>query len=1374
MLSLNGLTSTQSSNIFLNANLIKMLPVVSAEWNQNLFNAPYITVAGAGSKENIIATTGSVSDVTGTTNAYKNFTTKAMVTNNGTALVSYQSNPVSSSAAYKIITYVKTSSNLPVIVSSYAKGSSSQFGSTSSEANVFGWTQVVTYIGGQNANDTISSFLYTLKVSNYSSNTADSTIYYTLPEVYATSFFDYQYHSLWPTDSAFGSFRPGESYVKSGNPSYSLPDNFRKINTQTLSNYNYDTYSPISSIIQNPSFSLVSPPVPNYKNVMPTDISPYQYFVSDASNKSISGIYANPIYCNKIIIKLNTTMTVPTIRVTIDSINNYTVTPDKNGLITLYWDGSTWSTTPWSSMPVFNDSGLLSLKTTISKITVTQTEQSLQSQFSNFTNSNFTDANGDWQRMQLIEVSPRLEIDLSPYVEDLQISKSLDSKSTVVPLSTPNPGDTSITLSGIPAFDGTNLIPLFSNNSNSNLSILSGMLYKNIKIYSGYLMDSYSDYNVGPFTSVKSYIPGSVNYVDTWDETDIKEVKIQCYDILRYLQTTPVADYVANLKSVFDIITNILDLSGFTDYDYDSLYKVCNDPATPMDISYFYCNSKDTTLSAALAEIFLAYQIGCYIDEYGVMKFLSLSQILTPQTTALNLTDNHVLNEGYSITNTAKIGKVSVRYQEPKIKQSLALQNATDPSVRENPSFIYTTSNDVVWQQQVSDSLGFNYLHSNMSETDSSFNLSINDLLDIFHTYSLNNNGYAVIENEIVSFAYKQYTISNSSGQSTTVSVKNDLELASEINKFIKKYQSGLNISDGKTPSNYNVIVSPSSGPSSNPSTSAQSITNVQRGMFGTVPVAHTILTDVQSKGLSQALVSGSSIAVGGSYAAPTTISTTNSNAISVIGVTVPANEQILIYPSNVVDAGHHTYSAKFNINYQDSFAGGVFFNMPASMTSTNGAYFVEMTQKNSGTDTNNNTTYQYLLSIYQMVGGVATPIAITDISGQVQDIQKSFAKVLQKQTSGNTYTYTQTVDEAFHIKVVHYYSDGENGEPVGEVIEVFLNNIEITGWQQPDNTSSTKFSAFPKNTLTGLNQSPVLPTAVSTGTKFGAYFSTSAAAITNVSYAYAAPSTTILNASSLREIYATTKPLIDRSVNYWYQDRAFLNGLIQNQNIFNNELSYMMQTNPEIVGINYYDVQYTTPAATNVDVLPVEYLWYYFPGNAPTDQAYLQTQLVDEYSASYSVPLNTGFRAKMAIVNNSPHMVYLNKVADDLNQFTITLNLWTHEIIAPSDPSIIEKVINKANALEVAQIDSPWIQSKSAANKTIDVIAMGVDGFSKDTHLKIFGNPLIQLGDIVGLTYKLTGVNQKKYVVQSVKHIFKTGLETELVLNVVDNGISY
>ena len=394
--------------------------------------------------------------------------------------------------------------------------------------------------------------------------------------------------------------------------------------------------------------------------------------------------------------------------------------------------------------------------------------------------------------------------------------------------------------------------------------------------------------------------------------------------------------------------------------------------------------------------------------------------------------------------------------------------------------------------------------------------------------------------------------------------------------------------------------------------------------------------------------------------------------------------------------------------------------------------------------------------------------VAFADATGAATNIVANFEKILVKQTvsGSDTYSYATAQDSFFDLKVVWSTSTGDDGEIPGPLIEVFLNNFEITGWNLPNG------GVPKKNKVTSTRQLVSLPSTPSSGTQFG-YFTTTNPYVPS-NYNIPVPTTSTLQGSNFRELYATSKPLRERSVSYFFQDREFLNGLIQGQNLFAQYYHYIFQANPDVKGINVYDVQYTTPGATVADINPVFYTWFYFPGTNPTDQQYYQQQIVDEYALSYSTAINTGFRGKFAIANNSNHMVYLQHSSDTLNSFTTAVNLWTHEVIAPSDAQILEKVLDPANMSEVVQVDSAWIQSREAANRLASVVAFGNDGFSRDTAVQIFGNPLIQVGDIVDLTYTLAGINHQKYLVHEVSHVFKNGLKTTLTLNQLSRGTTY
>ena len=116
-----GSSSTVKSNIA-NADSIQMIPVVSAEWNYNMFLQPYIAVGADGTK--ISAANGSATNTAGGTifsqssssKPYKTGLTNKYVTINGSGYLTYNFNASGSTKAYKIVTYVRTNSDSPVVV----------------------------------------------------------------------------------------------------------------------------------------------------------------------------------------------------------------------------------------------------------------------------------------------------------------------------------------------------------------------------------------------------------------------------------------------------------------------------------------------------------------------------------------------------------------------------------------------------------------------------------------------------------------------------------------------------------------------------------------------------------------------------------------------------------------------------------------------------------------------------------------------------------------------------------------------------------------------------------------------------------------------------------------------------------------------------------------------------------------------------------------------------------------------------------------------------------------------------------------------------------------------------------------------------------
>lgn len=1396
--------SNVNSSIFKNSESIDLLPVVSAEWNHNLFNSPYITVAGTGIKQTI----SSSATYLDAAEPKENFTTKSFQMSGGTGSAEYTVSGLAG-AAYKVITYIKTNSPTPVMISTYAKGSGSQSGSQQAEATSLTWTKVVTYVG---ARENISSFTYKIVASSFSEEENNALVFFTLPEVYQTTIFDYKNASLFPTDSVFSYFRPGESYIPSGNASCSFAPRYRRIASKVLNQETESTvsgtkffgnkYMPATPIIQNPGFFLASPGVAVFKSALPTDINPYRYFVSDplisspTYNPSITAIYEKGLITNKIVIKFNTLMTIPTFNLYVnESLVTATITTSatppttsqvtalsplnnsdgyNTGVLVLYWTGTNWTNTPWTSseMPKFATDGSLTKTTTLNKIRITQIGQSVNSAFIYLSRSD--SASADLKRMHLIEVSPRLEVDLSDFVTGLDLEKSLDASNTVLPISAMNSNDVNITFSGIPAIKNGSIVPIFSSQSDNSLTVLSNMLRNNIKFYVNFHLRTSADLGISPTTHSNIYIPAGVFYSDSWQENDIQDVKVQAYDISKYLQSKPAPDYVANLKTVFEVITDILDLAGFTDYDYDSLYKVCNNKTQPLDISYYYVNSRDKTIVDALNDIFVAYQIGAYIDEYGIMRFLSLFDILSNTSEGFAISEADIQQGGVSISNEQKPGKISLRYQTPRVKQSPSLQNVKNLSIKDSPSFIYTTSNDVVWEQQSADSLGFNYLNGNMSSDSNVLTINKNDLLDIFHTFNMDANGYVAVEGEIMSFEYKEYEISSVSDpeQSRTVSIKNSLELSSAISDFIKTNTIGLRentteelVEGDRETQNSDILIQPTGN-----------ITNVQRGMYGTLPTGHSRITSLSSKGLIEKTINSSfvfSTTTGNTEITNNHDNSANTNLPNVTKIGIKsqgsANTKIAVCPETESSRSYKTYSVKFDILDQAQAAAGLYINQ--SSTGSLQPLFVEMI-KFSKTNPNlgipyDPPRYTYIMAIYDST----TLYSYADVTAQCNNALNKLPRIFKNYPNATppNPTYGYVFDPVFNLRVVLNKTDGSDGESgtvanPNTALAVFLNNIEITSWQVPDtSTSVADWKAPEVNKQSRIRQKPTVPDIYGESKSFGFYASNVPRSIPDVSYPGLTSSGDVI--ANLREIHATEKPLMSRNAGYFYQETEFLNGIVQKQPLSLNSLTYIMQTTPEVSGITYYDVQYSTPAAVSVNFLLVHYALTYHPGTSKEQQAFALKKIVTQESVAYSTPLNTGFRARMALANNSPHMVLLTNEPNEVVKTKVNLKLWTNEIIAASEPDILEALIDEANQNEVAQLDSEWVQSRFAGQKMLKIVESALDGFSTTTTLNIFGNPLIQIGDPVIVSYNLNGMVNQKHVVTAVSHSFENGLSTSLTL---------
>jgi hypothetical protein len=1268
-------------------------PIVSAEWNYNLFYAPYATFAGDGTNVGNVGNwstsyvTVPASGIDGDT-AYKFVCNGQSGSTHATVTVPYGSN------TYKIVFYAKLVEDQQVTLTSLAYLDSHRSNSNSQIIDNTKWTKFETFISSRPVDTAYSAFTWTLDYTAADNTLSSYGIIIDMIQIYQTTEFDYQYGSLWPTSSPFGSFRPGESYVPSGNALTPLPTNFRKINTPIASAKTWIAQMPVSPVTYNPRLLNAAGANPLYKNGILSEWSQYKYFVSDLTNKHIGAYYQQQIYTNKIVLKFNVQYAKPDISVVLsNTFTSYSSTisiPNTSisdsGVVILYRqsDGS-WTTSPWTVMPTFNLQGQITNSQSINKIVLNQTNTNIKANYSNVTSTGNV-AQADMSRLQVVEISPRLELDLSYFTMNIETQVELDNKQNPLPISAISSNMANVMLSNVPLTVSDHVLSLFSNNATG--SPLKGLFKKNVKFYLNYLIRD----AVSGASSADKVVPHGVYYAESWDGKDIEKTSVQMFDVSKQLQLMSPTDYVSQSEDVFKVISNILDFAGFTDYDYDSLKNVCSDKKTLIKVQYFYANGLQQKVFDVLREIFEAYQIGAYINNYGVMMFMNLNTILSNKTPTMSLHDNpvndtssvpgltissNIVQDTYTETTKVKLGKATIKYRVPQINKTI------DPSGTgyglSNPAI--TTSlidkNDALWTLDKDDQTTFNYLYESISTVSQNyFKINPMDLTKTFNSFNMDHDGYVIVEGEILSFRDKEYAFNvvpgqlsmPSSGGSKTVVISSSSDLKREVSTF--SAESGYS---GK------IAYAPTG-----------KIVNVERGLFNTPVRTHTVIKTVNDLLSKMQIVEGTSPSV-------------SDNQFYLNAS--PGAGKTIVKPINEPSYNYNTFSTKMQIgpNSGHSFTDGVGGGLVIGIGTANPIY-VEIRQDMQNPVKKGDKSYpSYRLYVYNSQG--------TMLDNPYYSIE------------------TKLINDA-----TTYPADSPFSE-FGKVVQ--LRFVK---------TSNSQFRLF-------INKEEMIVkikdgVTIDTSGTFGVFSLASGSASGYIPFT---------------ELYATQSQLETPTVNYHYELPSFANSIASGSKIF--EISYMLQVRPQLVGINVYDVQYSLAPAMTAYPLKVSYNWYYFtdPVNNKTE---LNNISVSEDALSYSNIQNSGFRGKSVVINSTPASVWLKKSPDAKNTVDVIYSINTKEVITLSDEYSLEKVFDTSNYAESIEIRTNWMQSRKSALSVLETISKAIDGFSRDTQISVYGNPLFEIGDVVKVNYSLKNISNQTYFVQGISNTFDQGLKTVLTLN--------
>jgi hypothetical protein len=1283
-------------------------PSVSAEWNYNLFYSPYATFAGTGTNlsTDFLSWTWTNAPAQAVS-AGKNGATALRFSGVGADGHGSTKTTVtvpSGKNTYKVIFYAKIDQAVDANITAITYLDFHRSNSSSHTVDSTQWVKFETYISSLPSDTTYSQFDLTIDYTA-SDNTSSFTVLIDSIQIYQTTAFDYLYGNFWPTSSPFAYFRPGESYIPSGNSLTPLPTNFRKVNYAFPATQWRNQKMPISPVLYQPQLLGMGGSNPLFKNGILSEFSEYKYFVSDLESKSVGAVYEKEIDVNKIVLKFSNAYSTPTVNITFsNTVTNTTTTVTMNslninsaGICILYRQSNgTWSNAPWTTMPTFNVSGAITNSQKINKIVVTQTDASVNSNYS----SSSERAQKDMKRLQVIEISPRLELDLTYFTMSVNTNIELDNKQNPLPISAISANNATIELSNVPLTVSNQVLSLFSNNSTS--SPLKGLFRKNVKFYLNYIVrDSYLGSNNQPESSQNKVIPGGVFYAEEWQGQDIQRTQVTAFDISKQLQLRSPTDYVSQNQDVFTTISNILDFAGFTDYDYDSLKTVCADIISP----YFFADGKQQKVWDVLRELFEAYQIGAYIDAYGVMKFLNLKTILTNTTATMALHDaslddsstvpglriaSNIVQDTYTETVKAKIGKATIKYKVPQISKTLSADGSDGFGAPLSTNII--DKNDALWNLDKDEMTTFNYLYKDMSTVSQNyFNLNPDDLLNVFNSFNVGHDAYGMIEGEIVTFADKEFSFDVKrtdllSGINSTSKYTAIVHDESDLKRAIAEYSS-------KSQLNGAVTYIPTG-----------KICNVSRGLFNT-PVRTHIVVDSINKFLTKMEKVGTDGGVHSVYDGAVFL---DAPALPTFNNQYFTDTKSIYKPIGESSYSYNTFSTKLKIGPNSDYkpaqdiGGGLALNIGSNVI------YVELRQHIKPIS-GGGTTRVYHLHAYK----------------------------------GNESNYDTTFfAEDFYIDVTSIIENEKELYPADSAFAEFGKTINLKFVKTSDNNFNIYLNKTKVSFTLKANQT------IDVSGNFGIF-----------AHSFGDSSSSV----PFTELYATQMILDDTDHYYHYETLAFANTIVAGHKVM--DINYMFQIRPQVVGINFYDVRYSTAPSITAYPLKVSGHWWYYedPINNKTQLSKID---INENALNYSDIYHTGFGGKVAIINSSPSAVWLKKNPDSVNKVDFQFSINTKDLVILSDEFAIEKVFDETNLTESIEIRTNWMQSKKAAISVLNNVFKAIDGFSRDTSISVYGNPLYEIGDVVKINYSLKNISNQTYFVQGVQQTFDTGLKTVLILN--------
>ena len=224
---------------------------------------------------------------------------------------------------------------------------------------------------------------------------------------------------------------------------------------------------------------------------------------------------------------------------------------------------------------------------------------------------------------ELIELSPRLSIDMSDRVSGFNINKIASD----------------IGVSGLPVgqlLASTGSLDIFdfdqSFSSKNTNSILREFSKKNVQ---------FKFYEILRDDSTNYYVPVKVLYSESFPEASVENrtLDIELRDLYFYFENTPAPEVLIKNASLSYAISMILDYIGFSNYTFKRVFKRDEDGNYVLDINgnnifeddpiipYFFIGP-DKSIAEVLNDLAVSTQSSMYFDEYNNFVVMSKQYVL--------------------------------------------------------------------------------------------------------------------------------------------------------------------------------------------------------------------------------------------------------------------------------------------------------------------------------------------------------------------------------------------------------------------------------------------------------------------------------------------------------------------------------------------------------------------------------------------------------------------------------------------------------------------------------------------------------------------------------------------------------------------------